>query len=135
MAKYIVIKKDTGKIYSPFMHPDTSFPINQEELEYVQITTEMEESLENHNRVIDYKNTTFRNGTWSVVYIEPAMVDIFQNRTNDKANLILEATRKLSISDMPESFKAVINLYIAELNAIVITREEIQQIQWPQKPW
>lgn len=135
MAKYIVIRKDSGKIYAPHLHDDTSFPINPQELEYVQITPELESALDVHDKVIDYNNTSFNNGTWTVVFITPQKVDIFERRNNDKNQLLAEAARKLSISDMPDDFKAVINSYIDELNAIVITRNEIQQIQWPEKPW
>jgi hypothetical protein len=133
--KFLIITKNNGKIYEKLMFEDTSRPINQVELAYVPITDEMEDTLTTHDRVIDYENTVFTNGAWQAVFIEPVKYNILANRQRDKAAFIKEANKKLLIPDASDTFKTLVNVYIAELNAIVPTNEEIQAITWPTKPW
>lgn len=133
--KYLIITKSNGKIYEQLMFDDTSRPINQEELAYVPITPEMEDALTTHDTVLDYENTVFQNGTWQAIFIEPEKHDILSNRQRDKAAFLKEANKKLRIPDASATFKALVNGYIAELNAITPTSEEIQAITWPTKPW
>lgn len=133
--KYLIITKSNGKIYEQLMYDDTSRPINQEELAYVPITPEMEDALTTHDKVIDYENTVFQNGAWQAILIEPEKHDILSNRQRDKAAFLKEANKKLRIPDASVTFKALVNAYIAELNAITPTSEEIQAITWPTKPW
>lgn len=117
------------------MYDDTSRPINQEELAYVPITPEMEDALTTHDKVVDYENTVFINGVWQAILIEPEKHDILSNRQRDKAAFLKEANKKLLIPDASATFKALVTAYIAELNAITPTSDEIQVIIWPTKPW
>jgi len=133
--KYIVIKKDTGKIYDNFMYENTSVPINEEQLAYVPLTSEMEEALTNHEKVIDYNQTKFLNGSWQTVLVVPEKNNILADRTRDKAAFLAEANRKLLIPDASPTFKSLVQNYIDELNAIIPTNDEFQGIVWPVKPW
>jgi len=133
--KYLIITKSSGKIYEQLMHDDTSKPINQEELAYVPITPEMEDALTTHDKVIDFDNTVFANSAWQTVFIVPEKHNILANRQRDKAAFLKEANKRLLIPDASETFKALVNAYIAELNAIIPTSNEIQAITWPTKPW
>lgn len=133
--KYLIINKNTNKIYDQMMYDTTSMPINEQELAYVPITTEMEEALTNHNIVIDYQQTTFNNGAWQVVLVTPEKNNILADRTSDKNRLIAEANKKLLVPDASQTFKTLVQAYITELNAITPTSVEIQVINWPTKPW
>lgn len=133
--KYLIITRSNGKIYEQLMYDDTSRPINQDELAYIPITPEMEDALTTHDKVIDYDNTVFANGAWQAILIEPEKHNILLNRQRDKAAFLKEANKKLLIPDASATFKTLVNAYIAELNAIVPTSEEIQSINWPTKPW
>ena len=133
--KYIVIKKDTGKIFEKIMYDDTSVPVNEQVLAYVPITSEMEEALTTHEKVIDYNQTKFINGSWQAVIYEPEKNDILADRTRDKNTFIAEANRKLLIPDASPTFKTRVQDYIAKLNAITPTSNVNQEIVWPVKPW
>lgn len=133
--KYLIIKKDTGRIYEKVMYENTNIPVNENELAYVPITPEMEDALTTHEKVIDYTQTKFLNGAWEAVLVTPEKNNILINRTRDKNNLLAEANRKLLITDASATFKALVQEYIDKLNAIVPTSEEIQEINWPVKPW
>lgn len=134
--KYTLIEKETGKFYnSPMVFNDTSMPINEDVLMYVELTDNQILSLTNHNVVIDINNTKYINGAWVESFITPEVVNILENRTNDLNLLKLEAARMLLISDINDNFKLKINQYQSELNDIVLTDDEIQQIIWPSKPW
>lgn len=117
------------------MYDDTSRPINQEELAYVPITPEMENALTTHDKVIDLNNTVFANSVWQAVLVEPEKPNFLLNRQRDKAAFLKEANKKLLVPDASVTFKALVNAYIAELNAITPTSDEIQAITWPTKPW
>ena len=133
--KYLIINKNTNKIYDQTMYDTTSMPINEQELAYVPITTEMEEALTNHIIVIDYQQTAFINGAWQVVFVTPEKNNILADRTRDKNRLIAEANKKLLVPDASQTFKTLVQAYITELNAITPTSVEIQVINWPTKPW
>jgi glutamate-1-semialdehyde aminotransferase len=136
MAKYAVIEIATGKFHEPFMYDDTSMPINTEELKWAELTDTLIDSLTNHHVVIDYNNTTYINGRWTEVFITPEKVTNYQqSRESDRQKFLKEANRKLLISDSSASFTTAVNNYITLLNALVFTNNEIQQINWPQKPW
>ena len=133
--KYLIINKNTNKIYDQTMYDNTSMPINEQELAYVPITSEMEDALTTHEKVIDYKQTEYINGAWQAVLVVPEKNNILADRTRDKNKLLAEANRKLLIPDASQTFKTLVQAYIAELNAITPTGDEIQVINWPIKPW
>lgn len=136
MSKYTLIKKSTGKFYQvATMWDDTSKPINTDELQFVELTERMVNSLTNHNEVIDYNNTIFQNGSWTEVFVTPQKVDILASRTIDKNNFLKEAQRRLALEDITDSYKEKLEDYIQKLNAITPTNNEIQQINWPVKPF
>jgi len=136
MAKYAIIEIDTGKFHEPFMYDDTSRPINQQELKWAELTDTLIDSLENHHVVIDYNNTTYVNGRWTEVFITPEKMTNYQaTRETDRQNFLKAANTKLLISDSSPAFINVVNEYITILNDLVFTNNEIQQINWPTKPW
>lgn len=136
MAKYAVIEIATGKFHEPFMYDDTSMPINTEELKWAELTDTLIDSLTNHHVTIDYQNTTYVNGRWTEVFITPEKIINFQaQREANRQEFLREANRKLLIGDSSEAFTNAVNEYITLLNDLVFTNNEIQQINWPTKPW
>lgn len=136
MAKYGIIKKETGLFDGiPSIYDDTSRPINENELEYVQLTDRMIAALTTFEEVIDQANTKYLNGSWVESYITPVKVDILANRTRDKNNFIAEAQRRLSVPDISDAYRTALQNYISELEAIIPTNEEYQTIVWPAKPF
>jgi hypothetical protein len=136
MAKYAVIEISSGKFHEKTMYDDTSMPINTEELKWAELTDTLIDSLENHHVVIDYENTTYINGRWTEVFITPEKVTNYRAaREADRQKFLREANRKLLISDSSVPFTNAVNGYITLLNDLVFTNNEIQQINWPIKPW
>lgn len=137
MAKYAVLEIATGKFHEKgMMYNDTSMPINTEELKWSELTDTLIDSLENNHVVIDYENTTHINGRWTEVFITPEKVTNYRAaRESSRQEFLREANRKLLISDSSEAFTNVVNGYITLLNDLVFTNNEIQQINWPTKPW
>lgn len=134
--KYTIIEKETGKFYRmPMMFDDTSMPINEEMLMYVELTDNQILSLTQHNTIIDTENTKFINGAWDESFITPDLLNTLEQRTTELNFLKLEATRMLSISDISDSFKTKIEKYQIELDNIVPTSDVNQTIIWPSKPW
>ena len=146
--KYTLINKFTGKLYRNAcgIYNNTEFPINEDVLQYVELTEELVNLATNQvpNTVLDEINTTynFNTNTWDVVTTQVELVDIVSNRTNELNRLKIEAQRFNAIEDIPSSLKTKVAEYIAELNAFVIptdtsTRPEgsMGLISWPIKPW
>lgn len=134
--KYTLIEKETGKFYgTPLMFNDTSMPIDEFRLMYVELTDNQILSLTTHDTVIDVNNTRFINEAWVESFIIPEKVNILENRTNELNLLKLEADRMLLITDISDSFRLKIEQYRLELDNIEITDNEIQKIIWPSKPW
>lgn len=136
MSKYAIIQISTGKLDGGInMFDDMSMPINVNELQYVELTERMIESMTNHNEVIDTDQTIFSNGSWTEVFKTPEKINYLANRTRDKNNFLLEAQRRISIEDITDSYREKLQKYIDDLNKIVPTNNEIQQINWPEKPF
>lgn len=136
MSKYAIIQKSTGKLDGGInMFDDMSMPINVNELEYVELTERMIESMTNHNEVIDTDKTIFSNGSWTEVFKTPEKINYLANRTRDKNNFLIEAQRRISIEDITDSYREKLQKYIDDLNKIIPTNNEIQSIVWPEKPF
>lgn len=133
---YGIIIRETGRFYrTPEIFEDMSVPINELELQYVELTDRLVSSLTTHSEVIDTANTYYSNGEWVESYITPAKVDIKANREADKAAFLAEANRRINIEDISDAYRQQLTDYIAALEAITPTDEEIQAIEWPEKPF
>lgn len=134
---YGIIEKNTGRFYRfPAAYSDTSMPINQDELEYVELTDSLAAAIENPGTSpIDEELTMWQNGAWVEVYKSPPTTDIKQNRERDRDALVRQANKMLMVEDLPASLIQAIEDYKSDLEALVFTSEEIQEINWPVKPW
>jgi hypothetical protein len=138
MNYYVLIEKENGKLHQPFIFftEEEKRPINEVELEYAKVTTEMAECFETHERVVDWTATTYINGVWNVKIDTPVKVtNYLATRNADRNKFLAAANTKLNLPDASSSFKTAVNNYITQLNALQFSNNEIQQINWPIKPW
>ena len=138
MNYYVLIEKQNGKLHQPFVlfTEENKRPINEIELEYAKITTEMLECFETHERVVDWNTTRYIDGVWNVTFNTPVKItNYLAVRTADRNKFLAAANTKLNLPDASPTFKTAVNNYITQLNALQFSNNEIQQINWPNKPW
>lgn len=135
--KYIVINKNTGKIDRnlPIFYDDMSMPINEQELVYATISEDIVKKIEDGVAIIDFEKTLYVNSVLNVVLIDTPKSNYMENRIRDRDEFVKQADKMLTIEDLSESIINKINKYKADLLALQITNNEIQEISWPQKPW
>lgn len=119
-----------------FFTEEQKRPINEEELVYAKVTSEMAECFETHENIVDWNTTTFVDGVWDVTIVTPHRVtDYLAMRTEARNKLLAAANTKLTLPDASTSFVSAVNNYITQLNELTFSNNEIQQINWPNRPW